>query len=133
MDENGNFIKLPDLGPSDQTWEKMVAFAKEKGWKGGDYKRLNRPFENKLLGLQAVERDRMVRGVEDFVYHLITEVFNGADTASLAVEAILKAGSYDLGPKATRIEDSADWTEEKIRKRAESLTAQKGPEGDFED
>jgi len=133
MDENGNFIKLPDLGPSDQTWEKMVAFAKEKGWKGGDYKRLNRPFENKLLGLPAVERDRMVRGVEDFVYHLITEVFNGADTASLAVEAILKAGSYDLGPKATRIEDSADWTEEKIRKRAESLTAQKGPEGDFED
>ena len=133
MDAEGNFVKLPDAGPSDQMWNKMVAFAKEKGWKGGDYKKLNRTFENKLLGLPREERERMVRAVDDFVYLLITEVFNSADTAPLAVDAILKAGSYDLGPKATRIEDPAQWTPEKIRERAKTLSHDKGPEGDFED
>ena len=133
QDADGNFMKMPDAGPSDAMWEKMVAFAKEKGWKGGDFKKLNRPFENKLLGQLKAERDRMAKGVEDFVYLLITEVFNGADTAPLAVEAILKAGSHDLGPKATRIEDPAEWTEEKFRARAATLDSDKGAKGNFDD
>ncbi len=133
QDEDGSFIKMPDAGPSEAMWEKMVAFAKEKGWKGGDFKKLNRPFENKLLGMPKAERDRMAKGVEDFVYVLITEVFNGADTAPLAVEAILKAGSYDLGPKGTRIEDPATWTEEKFRARAATLDSDKGAKGNFDD
>jgi fructose/tagatose bisphosphate aldolase len=133
QDEEGNFIKISDAGPSNTMWEHMVAYAKEKGLKGGDYKKLNRPFENRLLGLPAKERERMAAGVEEFVYRLITEVFNGQDTAPLAVEAILKAGSHDLGPKATRIEDPGEWTEEKIRARAAMLTSDKGPAGDYED
>ena len=56
----------------------------------------------------------MVKGVEDFAYKMMTEVLNSQDTAPLAIEAILKAGSYDLGPKVTRIENPADWTESKI-------------------
>ncbi len=75
----------------------------------------------------------MVKGVEDFVYLLITEVFNGADTAPLAIETILKAGSFNLDPKATRIEDPSEWTEAALRKRAESLTSDKGPKGSFDD
>ncbi len=133
QDEKGNFIKLPDAGPSDEVWQEMVAYAEKQGWKGGDYKKLNRPFENRLLGLPRTERDRMVKGVEDFVYLLIAEVFNGSDTAPLAVEAILEAGSYDLGPKATRIEDPAKWSEEKYRQRAASIGTDKGPKGDFDD
>lgn len=133
QDENGSFIKLPDAGPSDAVWAEMVAYAEKQGWKGGDYKKLNRPFENRLLGLPRAERDRMVKGVEDFVYLLITDVFNGSDTAPLAVEAILEAGSYDLGPKAARIENPAEWTEEKFRKRAASIGSEKGPHGDFDD
>jgi len=133
MDAEGNFIKLPDLGPSEVMWEQMVAFAKEKGWKGGDFKKLNKPFENKLLGLTAEDRERMVKGVEDFVYLLITQVFNGSDTAPLAVEAILKAGSCDLGPKASRIEDPSEWTEEKIRQKERMLKGDKSLKGDFDD
>ncbi len=133
MDENGNFIKVPDLGPSESMWNQMVEYAKDKGLKGGDFKKLNRPFENKLLGLTREERERMSQGVEDFVYTLIKDVFNGEDTAPLAIEAILKAGSYDLGPKVSRIEDPAEWTEEKIRQKATLITTDKGPEGNFED
>ncbi len=133
QDQDGNFIKIPDAGPSAAMWEKMTSYGKEKGWKGGDFKKLNRPFENKLLALPSEERERMVQAVEDFVYHLITEVFNGNDTAPLAVEGILKADSYDLRPKASRIEDPAEWTEEKIRQRGATLAGGKGPEGDFED
>ncbi|MEW6141426.1 MAG: class II fructose-bisphosphate aldolase [Thermodesulfobacteriota bacterium] len=133
QDENGNFIKLPDQGMSDAMWAQMVAYAQEKGWKGGDYKKLNRPFENRLLARPREERERMVKGVEDFVYTMITEVLNGTDTAPLAIQAILEAASYDLGPKATCIEDPAEWTEEKYRKRAESLERDRGPAGNFED
>ena len=117
QDSDGNFIKIPEAGPSNAMWDQMVATAKDKGWKGGDYKKLNLPFENRLLGLSAMDRERMIKGVEDFVYLLISDVFNGQDTAGLAIEEILKANSYDLGPKAQRIENPADWTVGKIRDR----------------
>ena len=77
----------------------MKAFAAEKGWKGGDFKKLNKPFENKLLGRPKTERDRMAKGVEDFVYNLIANVFNAADTAPLAVDLLLKAGFLRPGPQ----------------------------------
>jgi fructose-bisphosphate aldolase class II len=111
----------------------MAAFAKEKGWKKGDYKKLNLPFENILLGQTREVRERMAQAVEEFAYHLLTEVFNARDTAPLAIEAILKAGSYDLGPKSGRIEDPAAWTSAKIAARAKALTGEKGPAGDFSD
>jgi fructose/tagatose bisphosphate aldolase len=133
LDDNGDFIKLPDAGAPESMWEQMKAYAQEKGWKGGDYKKLNRPFENKLLGLPREIRERMVSNVEDFVYDMIANVFNSNDTAPLALEAILKANSYDVGPKASRIEDPAEWTEEKIRQKAKSIVSDKGPEGDFSD
>ena len=75
----------------------------------------------------------MVRGVEIFIHDLLFDVFNARDTAPLAIEAILDAGSYDLGPKSSRIEVPADWTEDKIRARAGEISSDKGPEGDFDD
>jgi len=53
----------------------------------------------------------MVKGVEDFVHELLTQVFHAEDTAPLAIDAILKAGTFDLGPKASRIESPSEWTE----------------------
>jgi len=100
---------------------------------GGNYKNLNLVFENKLLGQPAEIRKRMVSRVEDFIYNMLVKVLNTADTAPLAVAAILSAGSYDPGPKAERIEDPAEWTPEKIIKRAATIDSDKGPEGDFED
>lgn len=133
LDENGEFVKMPDQGVTEELWAEMVAYAKENGWKGGNYKKLNLPFENKLHAQPAEVRERMAKGVEDFVYELLTNVFNAADTAPLAIEAILEAGSYDLGPKVGRLEDPAQWTEEKIREKAKSLSSDKGPEGYFDD
>ncbi|HDG97903.1 MAG TPA: ketose-bisphosphate aldolase, partial [Desulfobacterales bacterium] len=133
LDENGEFVKMPDQGVTEELWAEMVVYAKENGWKGGNYKKLNLSFENKLHAQPAEIRERMVKGVEDFVYELLTNVFNAADTAPLAIEAILEAGSYDLGPKVGRLEDPAQWTEEKIREKAKSLSSDKGPEGDFDD
>lgn len=133
LDADGNFIKLSDRGVSDAMWDQMAAFAKEKGWKKGDYKKLNRPFENKLLGLPEEFQDRMVANVEEFVYHLIAHVLNGVDTAPRVVEAVLKSNSYDPGPKSERIEDPADWTEAKIRERAKTIGTDKGPKGNFDD
>jgi fructose-bisphosphate aldolase class II len=75
----------------------------------------------------------MAQGVEDFTYHLLVDVFNARDTAPLAIEAILKAGTHDLGPKSARIEDPKEWTPEKIAQKAKLLVGDKGPAGDFSD
>ncbi|MEN8200250.1 MAG: class II fructose-bisphosphate aldolase [Thermodesulfobacteriota bacterium] len=133
LDDSGNFIKVKDEGVTEEMWAQMVAFADEKGWKGGGYKQLNLPFENRILGQSAGVRDRMSKRVEDFVYNMLVNVFNAEGSADLGREAILEAGSHDLGAKVGRIEEPAAWTEEKIRERAKELDTDKGPEGDFDD
>jgi fructose-bisphosphate aldolase, class II len=133
LDENKEFVKVSTDGMSDALWNEMVEYAKSKGLKAGDYKKLNLPFENKILGQKKEYRDRMAKGVEDFVYDLLVNVFNAKDTAPFAIDAIIKAGSYNLGPKAKRIENPAEWTEEKIRARAAAISSSKGPEGNFDD
>ena len=133
LDDAGNFIKVKDQGVTEEVWDAMITYAQTHELKGGDYKKLNLPFENKLLGQPRPIRERMVKRVEDFVYNMLVNVLNAQDTALLAIEAILAAGTYDPGPKATRIEDPAEWTFEKIIRRAETIVSDKGPEGDFDD
>ncbi len=133
LDDNGEFVKVSDHGVTEALWADMVADAKERGLKGGNYKKLNLPFENKILSLPRDIRKRMAKGVEDFVYELLKDVFHAVDTAPLALEAILEAGSFDMGKKGHRIEDPAEWTPEKIRERAPLLDSNKGPSGNFED
>ena len=133
LDANGNFKKVKDAGMTEAMWEEMVKYAEEKGWKKGDYKNLNLAFDNRLLGQPQPVRERMVKRVEDFVHTLLTEVFNARDTAPLGIAAILAAGSHDLGPKATRIEDPGQWTGDQIATRAAALDTDKGPAGNFDD
>jgi fructose-bisphosphate aldolase, class II len=133
LDANGQFIKTKGEGVSAALWAEMLAYAEQNGLSGGNFKKLNLPFENKILGQAAEYRERMAKRVENFVYNMLTEVFDATDTAPLAIEAINQANSFDLGPKAERIEDPAQWTRELIIERAKSIDSDKGPEGDFED
>lgn len=135
LDENGNFVKLKGHGVTEELWEEMVAYAREKGLKGGSYKKLNLPFENKLHAQPADIRERMIQGVEDFVYNMLINVFNSKDSAPIALEEILNARSYDPGPPTKKIEKQEDWTEEKIRERAKSLPSmqQESGGGDYSD
>lgn len=133
LDEKGNFIKVKDEGVTEELWKEMVAYADSKGWKGGNYKSLNLAFENKIMGQPKNIRERMAKRVEDFIYNMIVSVFNGKDSAPIAVQKILEAGSYDPGAKAGRIEDPAQWTPEKISERAASISSDKGAKGNFDD
>jgi hypothetical protein len=133
LDQDGNFIKVAGRGMTEALWADMVAYAEGKGIKGGNYKKLNLPFENRILGQPQKIRDRMAQGVEEFVYNMLVNVFNAADSAPLAIESILEAGSYDPGPKAERIEDPAAWTPDQIVARAAAIVSHKGPAGNFED
>lgn len=133
LDDNGQFIKVKGEGVTEEMWQAMQDYAAEKGWSGGNYKKLNLPFENRLLGQPREVRRRMAERVEDFVYNMLTNVFNAQDSAEIAVEAILEASSYDPGPPAEKTEDPADWTPEMIRAKAAELDSDKGPEGDFDD
>ena len=133
LDAEGKFSKVQGAGVTEELWAEMEAYAQSKSWKKGDYKNLSLPFENKLLAQPKEIRDRMAKAVEDFAYGMMIEVFNSQDTAPLAVEAILQAGSYDLGPKVSRIENPTEWTESKIRERAKHLDSGKGQAGNFDD
>jgi fructose-bisphosphate aldolase class II len=133
LDGDGRFIKVPGEGMSEELWAEMVAYANERGWKKGDYKSLNLPFENRLLAQPKEIRERMAKRVQEFAYRMMVDVFNARDTAPLAVEAILTAGSFDLGPKGSQLEDPAYWTREQIVARAKTLGSDKGPAGNFDD
>ncbi|MEA4857956.1 MAG: class II fructose-bisphosphate aldolase [Solidesulfovibrio sp.] len=133
IDAAGKFIKEPGKGLDDALWAEMTAYADGKAIKAGDYKKLNCAFEKRLLAQPAAVRARMSEAVAEFVYWLLTDVFGAGGTGPLAIEALLAAGSHDLGPKAGRIEDPAAWSREKILERAAAMTRDKGPEGDFDD
>ncbi len=133
LDKDGNLIKVKGEGLTEELWNEMVAYANEKGIKGGNYKKLNIVFENKMLAQPKVIRERMAKRVEDFIYNLLVSVFNAKDSGPLGIKAILEAGSYDLGQKAGKIENPSDWTENKIIEKARLLPKDKGPEGDFDD
>ena len=133
LDDQSNFLKVSDQGVTEAMWSEMVAYAQNQGWKGGNYKKLNLPFENKLLGQSGEIKNRMAKRVEEFVYNMLVNVLNTENTAPLTVAAILEAGSYDAGPKGERIEDPTQWTPELIIKRGASISSDKGPEGDYDD
>lgn len=133
LNDAKEFIKVKDQGVTEEVWAQMKTYAQGKGYKGGDYKKLNLPFESKLLTQPKEIRDRMAKRVEDFVYNMLISVFNAQDTAPLAVEAILKTGGYDPGPKGERLENPAEWTSEKIVARGKNINATKGPGGNFDD
>jgi fructose-bisphosphate aldolase class II len=133
LDEGGNLKKVRGEGVAEEMWQQMTAFAETKGWKTGDYKKLNLPFETRLLGQPRDIRERMCRRVEDFVYTMLMEVFYAGGSGTLARELICEAGSYDLGPKVGQIEDPAQWTREMIVERARTLDVNKGTEGHFDD
>jgi len=133
IDDSGNFRKVSGEGVTEDVWERMTALAEDKGWNAGNFKNLNLPVDNWLMAQPTEVRQRMVSRVEEFVYTMLVSVFNAADTAPIAQEILVDAGSYDIGSPASRIEDPAEWTREKIVERAKSLDVDKGPEGDFDD
>ena len=133
LDENGDFIKVKDQGVSEDAWERLTTYAREKGLKKGDFKKLNLPFENYLMSQDRKVRDRMCKRVEDFTYDMLKNVFNCEDTAPIVVEAILAAGTYDPGSRASRIENPDDWTPDKILEKGAKIVRDRGAEGDFED
>ncbi|MCL2807093.1 MAG: class II fructose-bisphosphate aldolase [Coriobacteriia bacterium] len=133
LNEDKEFIKLSEKGATEALWSEMRAYAKANDWSGGNYKKLCLPFEIQLLNQSAAVQERMIADVKDFAYLMISEVFNGADTATLAIESILDAGSYDLGPKSEQIESLDEWTSDKIFEKAQLLVVNEGPDGDFDD
>lgn len=133
LTDDGNFDKVSSEGLSDELWAEMTSWADENGITGGNYKKLNLVFERRWEGQPADVRERMTKGVEDFVYNLLVNVFNAENTADYAYDLLIEAGSHDLGPKVERFEDPAEWTEDKIRAKAAEIDTDKGPEGDWDD
>jgi fructose/tagatose bisphosphate aldolase len=133
QDADGDFIKIEGEGMTEALWQDMLAYARSKGISGGNYKKLNLPFENKILSQPEAVRRRMAKRVEDFTYTLLVDVFNAKGTADLVIADILKNRSYHPGVKAEIMESKDEWTEDAIVRKAAGLNSDKGPAGDFDD
>ncbi len=133
LDNDGKFIKVKGEGVTEKIWSEIVAYAESKGLKAGDYKKLNLPFENRLLGQPKEIKERMSKRVEEFIYKMLINVFNAQDTAPIVISSILDSGTCDPGPKTKRLEDPVEWTTEKIVKKAKSIITDKGSKGGFDD
>ena len=133
LTSEGKLSKIKGKGISEEVWAEMVSYAEKNGWNAGNYKNLNLPFESKFNSFPENIKEQSIEGVEEFVYKLLTEVFNASDTAPIAIDILLKANSYDLGPKARRIADPSEWTTEKIKEKAKALGSNRGPDGDYDD
>jgi len=125
LDEEGDFVKIKDQGVSEETWEQMKAYAQKYNLKGGNFRKLNLPFESRLMSQSRKIKERMIKGVEDFAYNLIKNIFNSENTAPMVYEKIINTGSYTANSKAVRIEKQEDWTQEKIYSRASLLGTSK--------
>lgn len=133
-DKDGNFIKIKEKGVTEEMWEEMLSFAKANNLKGGNFKKLNLPFENRLLAQPVDVRDRMAKDVEDFIFNLLTNVFNAGDTAPLVIEDILATGSHNPGKKADAIENPGEWTKDKIIRKGALITSDnENSDGNFDD
>lgn len=133
QDQNKNFIKVKDQGVTEELWTKMLEYAAQKGIKGGNFKKLNLPFENKILCQPEEVRTRMAKRVEEFTYRLLVDVFNAEGTADIAINDIIKTGSHNPGAKVGKMEQDEEWTEAEIRKKAALIATDKGPQGDYDD
>ncbi|MDD5090997.1 MAG: class II fructose-bisphosphate aldolase [Candidatus Wallbacteria bacterium] len=134
LDAGKNLVKLPDQGVDEASWKKMVEVAGLKGWKTGDYKKLNKEVDSLLKAQPDFVQKRMVKAVEDFIYTLLTDVFYAEGTGDLALDAILEAGSQDVKLFDTIVESSAVWTKEYIAREGQILLdKQHELEGNFDD
>lgn len=134
LDENGNFIKLSNAGVTDEAWEYMKKIAKENGWMGGNYKKLNKEIHDYLSKLPKEIQERMIKGVEDFIVNLLENVFNTKGTAELAVDILLENKSPRLILFDKIIEDKSKWTKEYIIENGKKLMEDAvNVEGDFDD
>ncbi len=123
LDSQGNFIKKPGQGVMAEVWQEMLSYAEAHGLKGGNFKKLNLPFENRLCSQPEDIRARMAKGVEDFVFNLLVNVFNAQDTAPIVVEEILASGTYDPGPKAQSLENPEEWTKKEIIRKGKEFVS----------
>ncbi|MCP3940343.1 MAG: class II fructose-bisphosphate aldolase [Desulfobacteraceae bacterium] len=133
LDDKGNFIKQKDNGLTEEMWSKMLDYADTNNLRGGDVKKLNLPFENHLLTQPQEIRLRMAKNVENFVYTLLTDVFNANDTADILIAHILETKNHMPGHKTKKLESETEWTWEKIIKKAANIVSDKGPDGNFDD
>lgn len=132
--KDGGFVKDPATGMRDEDWKHLVDIAQKKGWKAGDYKKLNSEVDEYLKKLPQDVQNRMSKGVEDFIANLLENVFYCKDSADLALDVILESESYQVKQTAAQIEDKKVWTEDYIRKEGKRIFEhQHEVEGNFDD
>lgn len=136
-DENGAFVLVKNTPDEFRAlWADMVAYAEDKGWKGGDYKKLSLPFDNRIMALSEDVKIAMASRVENFAYKLMTDVFGSQDSAPTVIDSILAANTYAPDPTihVTDFVRHNDWSEEYIRTQGAIIDQYAEEiEGDFDD
>ncbi len=70
-DENGDYVKLDDRGIPTELWNEITAWAKETGNTGGNIKKANKPFREKLWNIAPEYKERVTK----VTYEWATKLF----------------------------------------------------------
>ena len=83
----------------------MIEYTDAQGWKKGNNKKLNLPFENYIMSQPTAFRERLTKRVEEYVFCMLANVLNSSDIAPLGIETILESGSYKIAAKRKQTEN----------------------------
>ncbi len=97
--ENGRWVKRPDRGIPMELWKEMTAYADSAGMPGnsGDYKKLNLPFDHRIMAVGEEYRNRIINETERWALRFF-EAFNSIGTGSKLIETVVERGDWNSSP-----------------------------------
>ena len=100
LTEGESYVKDPDRGIPVELWERIVAWADEKGYsrKSGDYKRANKPFGDEILALPQPIQDRIVDETQLWAERFI-KAFKAEGTAGSVMELMASRRDHNCAPE----------------------------------
>lgn len=112
--EEGSYVKEADRGIPVELWERIVAWADEKGYsrKSGDYKKANKPFGDEILALPQPVQDRIVDETEAWAEKFI-KAFKAEGTAEAVLDLMAARADHNCAPERKILHDRSEFTPEK--------------------
>ncbi|MDD2207482.1 MAG: class II fructose-bisphosphate aldolase [Aminobacterium sp.] len=113
--ENGAYVKEPNRGVTEQTWQKIVEWCDAQGYsrKDGNYKKANLPMGDIIQSESPEIIGRIVDETEEWATRFI-KAFNAVDSADRVLEFIAKRSDHNGTPEQAILGKRSDFTVDRV-------------------